>query len=218
MKLISKTTYGLSFLLAASSVAASQITPFVGVQFSQATATQKATLSIDSGSVDYGSVTYAAGNSFSASEDLNATTTGFKLGVVLENDNRVYLQRASYSENGGTVDLTTVNYDYVFASSNGFKPYLGANVGQSAISDALFSKNGTAIGVQAGILATLQKSFELDASIGYTKLGISDSRSVTVNGSTSVGGTSVDFNNSTITAKGEIESAVILNIGLNYKF
>jgi hypothetical protein len=195
---------------------ASEVKPFVGLDLSMAQATLKNSFSVTSGSIDVGSVNVPAGSSASAKEDINTNAFALKFGAILQSGDRLYLKKATYSKNDGELDLLTIHYDHVFHKTASLNAYVGGHLGQARYDqDNFFDSSSTAYGIQFGLIAPMDKNVEFEASFGYTFLNISGSEEETgLNGSAGV----VTFNNASLKAEQEIDTATTINLGINYRF
>ena len=209
----------LSTLVASSLMFGANIEPFVGIDLSKADADIKDTYSIYSGTVDVGSTTLNAGDSFSTSYSAKDSSPALKLGAIINDNHRVYLRYAKYEDQGGEVKMTTANYDYLFTNIDSkykIVPFIGAHLGQGKLSsDLLGSGTGTVYGLQTGAIIPIKSGFELEISLAYTKSNVDMKNSTpTINGTFD----GVTFNNAVLAGESEFEDATSINFGINYRF
>ena len=196
-------------LLAGSSLMA-DIQPFVGIDLNKVDADVSTKLN--------GTVTYY-GNSVSnltIDESAKDTAVSGKIGVIIDNSHRTYLSYGKYSDDGGKLTNSLLNYDYLFKTSNEkYRPFVGIHIGQAKYENDNFeiSKTGTAYGFQGGIIYDINNNVSLELGASYTTFN-AEAKTPTLNASLYNG--NLTLSNVNITS--EVENASRISIGLNYKF
>lgn len=141
----------------------------------------------------------AAGVSLTDSFKDNALK--LKGGAIINNNHRVSLSYAGYSKDGGDLDLTLVNYDYILPIKNKFSVLMGAHLGNASYDDNTFKDSGLAYGIQIGGLYDITENVSFEAGLSYTKYSVKDTETVL--------GVPVTV---------EIDKSTSIYLGFNYKF
>ena len=176
----------LAGLLSASAMMA-ETQFFVGAGFERGDVDQKAS---------------GAGMTFSESVKDNALK--LKAGIIADNTHRVSLSYAGYSKDGGDIDLTLLNYDYLIQLPyEKTKLFVGSHTGISSYDEDSDTVSDTAFsyGLQAGILFDITSNISFETYVAYTKLNLEDNIDV-------LG----------VPVKVEIDDATTMGFGINYKF
>lgn len=156
------------------------------------------------------------------SEKLKDTSFDIKVGTIIEDKHRVYLNYYRLKDvafnNSLSYSLVSLNYDYLLhsAKTNLFNPYIGVHIGygKSDFGDFVGNKfkdeSSIDYGINIGILKNINKDISLEVGYKYT---IVDNKSV-------LSGTFVDGQGDTLTGSAyqEMEEVKVLNFGINFKF
>jgi len=165
---------------------------------------------IKSGATLSGTATYDGNNiSGSASDSDRDTNINIKAGIV-NNNNRYSVQTGKlYDEGEVSYTSTTLNYDRLFTETSGFTPFVGVHIGKGKFEVYGWETTSTDYGIQAGVLKDLNKNFQFEAGLRYTK----SNASFYVNEAGTDNGKAYNIN-----ATLEADDATAMYIGVNYKF
>lgn len=199
----------LAILLASSTLSAAETQWFIGADVSHADIDADVGFT---GSATINGVTYNGGSVSVSDKD---TTIGIKAGAIVDQTHRLALSYTKFSPSveGIEADLTniTASYDYLFATVNGFTPYLGAHIGQSKFEVIGYDDTSLSYGAQMGVLYSITNNLEFEAGVSYTTLSAKPT-TPTVSGT---------YGNITLTnASAFIEATDMTKMyaGFNYKF
>ena len=137
----------------------------------------------------------------SISEDSSDTALKLKAGVIVNKEHRVYLSNAKFSNNGGDITLTLINYDYLIPVNEKSKLFAGVHLGKAKYNEDDFNMSGSAYGIQTGILYDITKNIEIELGAGYSLYNVDST-----------------FTDGSDTVKVEIEDSTSMSLGINYKF
>lgn len=142
--------------------------------------------------------------------DATASTTGLsingeykdtalkvKAGVILDKTHRVSLSYVGYSEDGGDLNLTELNYDYIIPLKNKFSLLAGAHIGNADYNESGFDLDGLVYGVQTGVLYDMTSNIQAEFGLAYSQYNVDKT----------ISNVKVEFDDSTS-----------LYLGINYKF
>lgn len=177
----------LACLFSATTIMAADVQYFIGA-------------GIEKGDVDVS----ASASGITLSDSVKDNTLKLKFGAIVDNQHRLSLSDANYSQDGGDVGLTLMNYDYlVDVPLQKTKLLIGGHIGSARYDEDtnLISDSAVAYGIHTGFLYDINEKISFDVTLGYTKLNLEDTLVVS--------GTDV-------TAK--IDDAVTMALGVNYKF
>ena len=177
----------LAGLLSASAVMAADVQYFVGA-------------GIEKGDVDVN----ASALGLTLSDNVKDTALKLKFGVLIDNEHRISLSNVKYTEDGGDIGLTLINYDYlVNVPIEKTKLLIGGHIGSTRYDEDanILSDSAIAYGIHTGFLYDISKKLSLDLTLGYTKLNLEDTISIS--------GTDVIVN---------IDDSTTMAVGMNYKF
>lgn len=108
----------------------------------------------------------------SVSNEVKDTSLELKLGVILENTNKIYLSYSKIHKENIDIKNFLLNYNYLFENKTSFTPYLGI---YSGLADSelkgTFTSEGSSIvaGLKAGVLYMLTENIDLETSFSYSK-------------------------------------------------
>ncbi len=139
----------------------------------------------------------ASSASTSINGDYKDTALKLKAGVILNKNQRISLSHVGYSNNGGDLDLTELNYDYIFPLENKFSLLAGVHLGKADYKESGFDMDGSVYGIQAGALYDITSNIEAEMGLAYSKYNVDKT-----------------INN----VKVEFDDSTSLYVGLNYKF
>ncbi len=129
--------------------------------------------------------------------EYNDTALKIKAGVILDQTQRISLSYVGYSNNGGDLDLTELNYDYIFPLKDQFSVFAGAHLGQADYNETGFDMDGLVYGVQTGLLYGITSNIQAEVGLAYSKYNVDKI-----------------VNNANV----ELDDSTSLYLGLNYKF
>ena len=129
--------------------------------------------------------------------DYKDTALKIKAGVILDKSHRVSLSYVGYSDNGGDLDLTELNYDYIIPFKNKLSVLAGAHIGNADYKDAGFDMDGLVYGVQTGVLYDITSNIQAELGFAYSKYNVDKT-----------------INN----VKIEFDDSTSLYLGINYRF
>ena len=215
-----KKSFILASLIAAStSMMATNLEYFGGVDLSRADADVKDTINLTGGTLNLGGTSYNTIGSESMSYSSKDTSPAYKLGIILDETHRIYLKYGKYDgENSSEMKITTLNYDYMFSNlKNELKivPYIGAFLGHGKLETEVGDGSGNVYGLDAGFVVPITKNIEFDFNLAYMKSNIDTSTNWSnINGS---------YGDATLTNVSgsydvEVRNATIANFGINFKF
>ena len=198
-------------LVALATTVSADTKHFIGLE--AASSNIEGTVGQAGGTVTYQGVTYT---NVALSGDERDGTFGLKVGAVINEQHRIYLNYAKYSPDvyGVNIDVTTstLNYDHMFQpSSAGITPFVGAHFGVVKAQALGFSDTGSIVGVQAGALYSMTDNIEFDLGLSYSLLNVEPTTSA-------ISGTYGDFTLAGAKASLDIEEIVKTYVGVNYKF
>ena len=208
-----------SLIMASTSMMATNLEYFGGIDLSRADAHVKDTVNLTGGSVNLGGTSYNTVGSISDSYSSDDTAPAYKLGVILDETHRIYLKYGKYDgENSSEMKLTTLNYDYMFSNlKNELKivPYVGAFLGHGKLDTEIGNGSGNVYGADAGFIVPITKNVEFDFNLAYMKSNV-DTNTTWSN----INGT---YGNATLTNVSgnyevEVRNATIANFGINFRF
>lgn len=208
-----------SLIMASTSMMATNLEYFGGIDLSRADANVKDTVNLTGGTLTLGSTTYSTTGSDSWTYDSDDTAPAFKLGIILDETHRIYLKYGKYDgENSSEMKITTLNYDYMFSNlRNDLKivPYVGTFLGHGKLETEIGNGSGTVYGVDAGFVVPITKNVEFDFNLAYMKSNIDASTSWS-----NINGTDGNAILTNVTGNYEIEvrNATIANFGINFRF
>jgi len=133
----------------------------------------------------------------SISTEYKDTALKLKAGVILDKTHRVSLSYVGYSDDGGDLDLTELNYDYIIPLKNKFSLLAGAHLGKVDYKEAGFDMDGLVYGVQTGVLYDMTSNIQAELGLAYSQYNVDKT----------ISNVKVEFDDSTS-----------LYVGLNYKF
>lgn len=208
-----------SLIMASTSMMATSLEYFGGIDLSRADANVKDTVNLTGGTLSVGSTTYNTVGSESWTYDSDDTAPAIKLGIILDETHRIYLKYGNYDgENSSEMKITTLNYDYMFSNlKNDLKivPYVGTFLGHGKLETEIGNGSGAVYGVDAGFVVPITKNIEFDFNLAYMKSNI-DANTTWSN----INGT---YGNATLTNVSgnyevEVRNATIANFGINFRF
>ena len=129
--------------------------------------------------------------------DYKDTALKIKAGVILDKAHRVSLSYAGYTKEGRDLDLTELNYDYIFSLKNKVSLLAGAHVGNADYKEAGFDMDGLVYGVQTGLLYDITSNIQAELGVAYSKY---------------------DVDKTISNVKVEFDDSTAIYLGLNYKF
>lgn len=208
-----------SLIMASTSMMATNLEYFGGIDLSRADANVKDTVNLTGGTLTLSSTSYNTTGSESWTYGSDDTAPAYKLGIILDETHRIYLKYGKYDgENSSEMKITTLNYDYMFSNlKNDLKivPYVGAFLGHGKLETEVGNGSGNVYGADAGFIVPITKNIEFDFNLAYMKSNIDASTSWS-----NINGT---YGNATLTNVSgnyevEVRNATIANFGINFRF
>ena len=120
-----------------------------------------------------------------------------KAGVILDKTHRISLSYVGYNDNGGDLDLTELNYDYIIPLKDKYSLLAGVHLGKADYIEAGFDMDGLVYGVQTGVLYDITSNVQAEVGVAYSQYNVDKT----------ISNVKVEFDDSTS-----------LYVGLNYKF
>lgn len=208
-----------SLIMASTSMMATSLEYFGGIDLSRVDANVKDTINLTGGTLSVGSTTYNTVGSESWTYDSDDTAPAIKLGIILDETHRIYLKYGKYDgENSSEIKITTLNYDYMFSNlKNDLKivPYVGTFLGHGKLETEIGNGSGTVYGVDAGFVVPITKNIEFDFNLAYMRTNIDTSTNWS-----NVNGTDGNITLTNVSGSYEVEvrNATIANFGINFRF
>lgn len=208
-----------SLIMASTSMMATSLEYFGGIDLSRVDANVKDTINLTGGTLSVGSTTYNTVGSESWTYDSDDTAPAIKLGIILDETHRIYLKYGKYDgENSSEIKITTLNYDYMFSNlKNDLKivPYVGTFLGHGKLETEVGNGSGMVYGVDAGFVVPITKNIEFDFNLAYMRTNIDTSTNWS-----NVNGTDGNITLTNVSGSYEVEvrNATIANFGINFRF
>jgi len=146
----------------------------------------------------------ASSGAVSISDSIKANGYKIKAGVIVDDNYRTSISYSGYSKNGDDVKLGLLNFDYLIALPyEKTKLILGAHAGMSKYDEDTNTVKDTAFsyGLQTGVLYDITSNVSFEVNLAYTRLNLEDN--VVISG---------------VPVKAELEDAMTMGFGINYKF
>ena len=208
-----------SLIMASTSMMATSLEYFGGIDLSRVDANVKDTINLTGGTLSVGSTTYNTVGSESWTYDSDDTAPAIKLGIILDETHRIYLKYGKYDgENSSEIKITTLNYDYMFSNlKNDLKivPYVGTFLGHGKLETEVGNGSGMVYGVDAGFVVPITKNIEFYFNLAYMRTNIDTSTNWS-----NVNGTDGNITLTNVSGSYEVEvrNATIANFGINFRF
>jgi len=190
-----------------------EVKPFVGIDISE-TKTDYSLKQVGTTITNFGNFSTMQQISETTSKDYSDTVVGIKTGISVENTHRIYIYYSDFQVDDEiydmSVNIASLNYDYLFKDENNFTPYIGIHLGQSKLEMQNKDDSGLIYGIQLGVLYKIHKNFEFELSGVYSMLDIKvnlDDHTITE--------AAYSFNG---LASSELKNITRLSFGFNIKF